>query len=74
MKTFCLHERKIEERLSECLSILILNKTRLILPISLLNKPVPRTLEVLRDEFVARYKIFVGKIDTNLARWRTFIR
>ena len=34
----------------------------------------PRTLEVLRDEFVARYKIFVGKIDTNLASWRMFIR
>ena len=25
-------------------------------------------------EFVSRFKIFVGKSDTNLARWCTFIR
>ena len=62
-------------------SILILNITDIILPTFLLNKRIPRMLEVLetslflaikfvgsaRDEFVSHDKKFVEKIDTNLA-------
>ena len=44
------------------LSTLILNITNTILPISLLNKPIPRMLEVLKMSLFLAVKSLLGKL------------
>ena len=55
------------------LSILLLNITDIILPISLLSKPIPRNAGSAGNKFVSHDKKFIGKIDTNVASWHLFL-
>ena len=74
MKTFCLHERKIRRKIVRVSFDPNFKQNQINTSDFAAEQTRPQNAGSAEIEFVSRFKIFVGKSDTNLARWCTFIR